>query len=143
MKNLYPRASIAFSICCCLGLSSAFAQKATKWDAPASANDLKNIFKDNAAAALEGKKLFMQMCSVCHGESGKGNGAASVTLSPHPANFLSIEIENESDGSIFWKLTEGRPPMASYKTLLTDDQRWKLVTFIRTLEEKDKSHGKK
>ena len=118
-------------------------QKAKKWEAPASVSELKNPFKGDAGSFAEGKKLYVAMCVVCHGETGKGNGAASVTLSPHPANFLSIEIENESDGAIFWKLTEGNPPMAAYKTLLTDDQRWKLVTFIRTLEEKDKSHEKK
>ena len=76
------------------------------------------------------------MCVICHGEIGKGNGAASVALETHPANFLAIEIKNESDGAIFWKMTEGRPPMASYKTLLTDQQRWELVCYIRKLEEK-------
>jgi mono/diheme cytochrome c family protein len=129
----------------CLGLSISLcsAQKPKKWEAPATFNELKNPFKGDAEAVKEGKKLFVAMCAVCHGDTGKGNGAASVALMPHPANFLSIEIENESDGSIFWKLTEGNPPMASYKTLLTDDQRWKLVAFIRNLEEKDKSHEKK
>jgi mono/diheme cytochrome c family protein len=128
-----------------LGFSAymAYAQKPKKWEAPSTANELKNPFKDDAASVAEGKKLFLSTCSVCHGETGKGNGAASVALTPHPANFLSIEIKNESDGAIFWKLTEGNPPMASYKTLLTDEQRWKLVTFIRNLEEKDKHHEKK
>jgi len=119
------------------------AQAPKEWESPPSSNELKNPFKGDATAILDGKKIFMSMCAVCHGETGKGNGAASVAIMPHPANFLSISIENESDGSIFWKLTEGRPPMASYKTLLTDDQRWKLVTFIRDLEEKDKHHEKK
>ena len=76
------------------------------------------------------------MCAICHGESGKGNGSASVALDPHPANFLSIKVRHESDGAIFWKMSEGRPPMAGYKALLTEQQRWQLVAYIRKLEEK-------
>ncbi len=118
-----------------------FAQKKTKWEAPTSANELKNPFAQDVSSIEEGKKLFVSMCSVCHGETGKGNGAASVSLEPRPANFLSIEVEKESDGAIYWKLTDGNPPMAAYKTLLTDAQRWKLVSYIRNLESK--AHEKK
>jgi mono/diheme cytochrome c family protein len=145
MKHHPSKSALGILLIISLGFNVHFAagQKAQRWEAPASANELKNPFKGDAASVVEGKKIFVATCAVCHGETGKGNGAASVALMPHPANFLSIEIENESDGSIFWKLTEGKPPMASYKTLLTDDQRWKLVTFIRNLEEKDKSHEKK
>ena len=38
-----------------------------------------------------------------------------------------------SDGALFWKITQGRPPMTSFRTLLTDDQRWQVVNYIRTL----------
>ena len=112
------------------------AQKSTVWTAPKTADALKNPLKDDPAAVLEGKKVYTATCAICHGESGKGNGAASVALEPHPANFLTLNIKNESDGAIFWKMTEGRPPMATYKTLLTEQQRWQLVTYIRALETK-------
>lgn len=119
-----------------------FAQKKKLWMAPAAANELKNPFTGNISSIEEGKRLFVSMCTVCHGVNGKGNGAASVALDPHPANFLSLEVETESDGAIYWKLTEGNPPMAAYKTLLTDAQRWKLVLYIRNLELKfhEKKH---
>ncbi len=118
-------------------------QARKKWEAPASANALKSDLVKEPASVVEGKKIFNATCAVCHGETGKGNGAASVALTPHPANFLSIEIEDESDGAIFWKLTEGNPPMASYKTLLTENQRWQLVAYIRSLEQKDILNRKK
>ena len=76
------------------------------------------------------------MCVLCHGLSGKGNGEAGLTLERKPANFLALNIINEPDGAIFWKLTTGKAPMASYRELLTDDQRWKLVNYIRVLGKK-------
>ena len=41
---------------------------------------------------------------------------------------------NQTDGNLFWKITNGKAPMASYEELLTDNQRWKVVNYIRELE---------
>ncbi|MNL41564.1 Cytochrome c6 [compost metagenome] len=94
---------------------------------------MKNPFIGNEKATADGKKIFDQMCVLCHGEQGKGNGAAGLTLETKPANFLELKVVNETDGEIFWKITNGKSPMASYEELLTDDQRWKLVNYIRVL----------
>jgi len=114
-----------------------FAQHST-WTAPATSDKSVNPLKGNPSAVAEGKKIYESMCMICHGEKGKGNGAAGVSLSPRPANFLAIQVRNESDGNIFWKLSEGNPPMASYKTLLSETQRWQLVNYIRQLESNGK-----
>jgi len=106
----------------------------TSWVPPKSAIDMKNPFAGDALAAAKGKMKFYQMCAICHGMKGDGKGGGGVSLNPRPANFLSIDIKNEPDGALFWKMTEGNPPMASYKELLTEDERWQLVTYIRILE---------
>lgn len=103
------------------------------WVAPEYSNSLVNPFKGNESATKEGKEIFNQMCVICHGIQGKGNGEAGVTLVRKPANFLAITVLKETDGAIFWKLTNGKPPMASYSELLREDQRWKLVNYIRKL----------
>lgn len=105
------------------------------WDAPKSANDMKNPFAGDVSAISQGKKMYNQMCAICHGRKGDGKGVGGVSLSPKPTNFLSLGVRNESDGAIFWKITEGKPPMAAYKELLNEDQRWKLVSYIRELEK--------
>jgi mono/diheme cytochrome c family protein len=110
------------------------AQTNQPWVAPKYADDIKNPVKGDANATANGKKIFKNMCAVCHGDTGKGNGIAGVTLDPRPADFLAIRVRKESDGAIFWKITEGNPPMASYKALLTEEQRWELVNYIRELE---------
>src|SRR5579864_6755692 len=79
----------------------AFSQEST-WKAPASADKVVNPYSGSSTFAAEGKKIYEQMCVICHGEKGKGNGAAGVSLTPRPANFLAITVRHESDGAIFW-----------------------------------------
>lgn len=110
------------------------AQENKNWIAPASSTNMKNPFLDNKRATAEGKSIYSQMCVLCHGLTGKGNGAAGLSLDKKPANFLALKVKNQTDGNIFWKITTGKAPMASYEELLTDDQRWKLVNYIRELE---------
>lgn len=105
-----------------------------KWKAPASANKITNPLKDDVAAAKNGKKIYAQLCAVCHGLKGKGDGIAAASLNPKPANFNNAEIQKQTDGAIFWKITNGRTPMASYKESLGETQRWQLVNYIRTFK---------
>ena len=115
-----------------LGSISSIAQK--NWAVPEYSKGLKNPFAGNTAATTEGKVIYEQMCVLCHGLKGKGNGEAGLSLEKKPANFLTLKnIENETDGEIFWKITVGKPPMSSYDELLTEDQRWQLVNYIRQL----------
>ena len=103
------------------------------WVAPKEADQLVNPFKGDEAAIKAGKKLYKQQCSICHGDRGKGDGVAGLTLNPKPTNFTSDKVKKETDGALFWKMTNGNPPMASYKDILTEEQRWQLVNYIRTL----------
>lgn len=116
------------------GGSSAFGQE-SDWKAPKTADALKNPLKGNSKATAEGKRIYQQMCVLCHGVTGKGNGEAGLTLEKKPANFLAFKVKKESDGVIFWKITNGKAPMASYEELLSEDQRWQLVNYIRELEK--------
>lgn len=39
----------------------------------------------------EAKRIFKARCSVCHGESGTGNGPGAAALNPKPRNYTSAE----------------------------------------------------
>lgn len=105
-----------------------------KWIAPKAADNINNPLHDNAAATLEGKKIYTQMCVVCHGSKGKGDGVAGAALKPRPSNLSSASVQAQTDGALFWKLSTGRAPMASYKELLNENQRWAVVNYIRKLK---------
>ncbi len=111
------------------------AQKKPAWVTPKDANLVKNPLAGDKSTLAEGKTLYVSNCSPCHGLKGKGDGAAAASLNPKPADHTSSKVQDETDGSLFWKISEGHNPMPTYKTTLSDKQRWELVNYIRTLSK--------
>ena len=112
--------------------ASSFAQH-NNWFAPGAAKNEKNPLAGNKSVLADAKTLYVANCAPCHGIRGKGDGLAAQALIPKPADHSSAIVQSETDGSLFWKLSEGRNPMPSYKKILTVQQRWELVNYIRTL----------
>ena len=102
------------------------------WEAPAAEKGKKNPLPADAAAVAQGKKVADVNCQSCHGPKGKGDGAAAAALNPKPADWTSKKIQAESDGEIFWKISNGRGAMPSWK-FLPENDRWALVRYIRSL----------
>jgi mono/diheme cytochrome c family protein len=105
----------------------------TTWKAPAKAKDVKNPVKADAASLKKGKELFAANCVVCHGPKGAGDGVMAKNLKPKPAVLSKKTLENQIDGELFWKISEGKPPMPSFKATVSEKDRWSIVNYIRTL----------
>ena len=106
--------------------------------APKTADALVNPLKGNSPATTEGKKTYVTYCAPCHGEKGKGDGVASAGLSKPPADHTSSVVQQQTDGAIFWKISEGNTPMPGYKKGLSETQIWQVVNYIRTLSKAKK-----
>jgi mono/diheme cytochrome c family protein len=131
------------NISCCffllmLLLLAPFAQAQSKWNTPQEANNLKNPYANNTSVLKDAKVLYMANCAPCHGAKGKGDGAAAVALNPKPADHSSDAVQKETDGALFWKISEGHNPMPQYKQTFSEAQRWALVNYIRTLAKNPK-----
>lgn len=115
-----------------MNMEQAKAQTSSIWNAPQWAQQLKNPVP--AITDLKNvKMLYLSNCAPCHGSSGKGDGIAAAALHPKPADHTSAAVQKETDGSLYWKISQGHSPMPSYKQALSDVQRWQLVNYIRTL----------
>ncbi len=92
----------------------------------------------NNSDPIAGEETFQIYCASCHGERGLGDGVAAASLDPHPQN-LAENQKNLSDAYLFWRIAEGgmmepfSSAMPSWKGILSDDQIWNIVSFIRTL----------
>ena len=108
------------------------------WVAPKEAIDIKNPLSGNTEILPYARVIYTTYCGPCHGSKGKGDGVAAAGLAKKPADHSSDYVQQQTDGALFWMISTGRNPMPTYKALLTDNQRWELVNYIRTLAKNKK-----
>lgn len=98
----------------------------------------KKLDTNSARAVQVGKGLYMQNCAGCHGFRGTGNGSASIQMVVKPSNFTHARYNKFSDLYWFYKISEGVPGsgMPRWAENLSEDQRWELVAFLKTLPDK-------
>jgi mono/diheme cytochrome c family protein len=87
-------------------------------------------------ASADGAQIFQTNCQMCHGTQGHGDGPAGQSLEPKPKN-LAVLQKSVGDDYLFWRINEGKPgtSMVAWKGILTEEQIWQIVSFIRTLNE--------
>jgi mono/diheme cytochrome c family protein len=104
------------------------------WIVPPAEKARKNPLTVSDANLTEAREIYKNKCENCHGEKGKGDGADAMMYDPEPSDLTdAAKINMLTDGEIFYRITEGRKPMPSFKKKLTDEQRWKLVLLVRSL----------
>ncbi len=105
------------------------------WNAPAAAASKANPQK-GAESIATGKVLFAKHCQSCHGKKGMGDGTKASELKTEPGDFSKAVFQSQSDGAIFYKISEGRDDMPSFKKKMADaNDIWDLVNYIRTLKK--------
>ncbi|RPI05209.1 MAG: cytochrome c, partial [Zetaproteobacteria bacterium] len=87
---------------------------------------------EKAGALKLGQALFQENCVICHGKTGKGDGEAAAAMKPPPRSLADKAVQAQTDGELFWKISEGREAMPGWKSI-SEKERWSLVHFIRTL----------
>ena len=117
-------------------LSAAFIQKSDEWKAPDTAKEKKNPIATDETSVAAGKKAYEKECLNCHGKKGKGDGANAATLEKEVGDLTLAKAQNQTDGELFWKISEGRKPMPIGKKTLSEEQRWQVVNYIRTFKKK-------
>ena len=100
---------------------------------PATAQDASPVPAD-AASLARGLEIYGQMCAVCHGIQGRGDGPLARTMVPRPADFRVHMAEGHTPAQLFDWTTNGVPEtaMPGYAADLSDVDRWNVINYLQT-----------
>ncbi|MDP9048480.1 MAG: cytochrome c, partial [Bacteroidota bacterium] len=90
----------------------------------------------NGESVSSGKALWNLHCASCHGKKGLGDGSKAAQLKTIPQDLSKAGLQAQPDGSLYYKIAEGRDDMPSFKKKIPDTEDiWSVVNYIRTLKK--------
>ncbi len=95
--------------------------------------ELVNPVPNDSKMVARGEESYQLYCVQCHGPMLDGNGTVGQSFAPLPSNLKSPQVQDQSDGEIFYKMRFGfnrHPPL--YATM-TDDESWAVVRYVRSM----------
>jgi mono/diheme cytochrome c family protein len=138
MSSRYSPLRFMFFLSCCIavGLSLCMRQLLAyedSWRAPDRAAAKQNPVAADDKSIAAGRDVYLHQCRSCHGDSGHGDGPDAVDITPTPRDLADSRIVEQSDGALFWKITRGKRPMPSFEKLTSENERWEVINYVRTL----------
>lgn len=85
---------------------------------------------------VQGKVLYETYCSVCHGVTGDGKGTLGEAYLGGVVPPVTTDIlADRKDGFFFQKISKGGAIMPSYGHATHYLERWKIIAYIRKLQQ--------
>ena len=81
-----------------------------------------------------GQKIYTMMCTQCHGELGKGDGALSRNGHILGIPSYSDKLKDLPEGKMYHTLTYGKGLMGSHASQLSQKDRWLVIEYIKVLQ---------
>lgn len=111
----------------------------------AASENLKNPLNLTEKSIAEGKVLYTSFCAHCHGKEGKGEGsiqnaiygAVPSYLDETPNRRLGKSMKELTEGHIYHTIMYGLNAMGPHSSLIRENDRWKIVAYVQTLQGKD------
>lgn len=106
-------------------------------------DELMNPFKPVSDNIERGRVAYNIFCVGCHGEKGDGEGRL-FTMKLYPMKPRPVVGKNASplrDGEIYHTITLGFGSMGAHGSQVRPDDRWKIVLYIRKLQNEAESRG--
>jgi mono/diheme cytochrome c family protein len=99
----------------------------------AAGSEKENPFPGDAKSVETGRALYNANCADCHGAGGRGDGKMAHELKKEPTDLTDADSLASTDSGLFHSISRGRRPMPGFEKMLSADERWHIVNFVRTL----------
>jgi len=131
MKTILKNSKLVFIVILFL-LVSVYTLAQTIWEVPQKANDKISFQMFNEDMANEGRILYESSCASCHGTPDEANYALMV---PSPGDPAEEKFQNQTDGSLFYKIQIGREEMPKFDDVYSEDEIWNIVAYFRSFNQ--------
>jgi mono/diheme cytochrome c family protein len=83
----------------------------------------------------QGAELYQSNCAECHGEKGAGDGPQAAGLAASLPNLTDQQfMAQKTANDLYQVVSNGAPPaMPAFTDRLSEDERWALAAYLRTL----------
>jgi mono/diheme cytochrome c family protein len=97
----------------------------------------KNPLPTTPGLLKEGLEHYKENCVVCHGAPGVDAGEIGQGLNPPAPELTLPRVQKRPDGELFWIVSNGirMTGMPAFKPTHKPEEIWKIVAFLRHLEE--------
>lgn len=82
-----------------------------------------------------GQERYDIHCAICHGRAGAGDGVVKSFGLMTVASLLTPPVVEQPDGRIYNTITHGRSTMGAYGPVITIEDRWAIVAYVRALQK--------
>ena len=98
---------------------------------------LQNPVPQTAQTQQQATDLYRVNCAMCHGSDGHGHSLVadlfrSADAVP-PVDLATERVRERTDGQLYWIIANGLGNMPAFGNLLTEQELWTIVRFVRSV----------
>lgn len=91
------------------------------------------IIRNDETQISKGELIYQKHCLSCHGNTGKGDGPNSKSLSPKPTNLVKI-AGRMPDIHFFIQIDAGPGEMPAWRDMLGPEELQALTDYLQSLK---------
>ena len=109
-------------------------------DVAAEFKQVKNPTIDFKSSITRGEEMYIKNCSKCHGLNGNGYGVVAHGFNTWPRQLWTWNnADSAADTYLFWILENGKSDMPPWGLVLSENERWDLINYIKTIKKPEEN----
>jgi mono/diheme cytochrome c family protein len=112
---------------------AAFAYGPGPEEAERAGRELLSPLEPTPSNLARGKQVFENVCAVCHGPGGQGDGPI-IGRFPNPPSLTAARAKGYPDGRIVHVISRGQGIMPAHAAQVLPEDRWRVVLYVRALQ---------